>query len=112
MLLLPILEPLTHASNILLEVLVLVAPQLLDDAGVVALPRLVQNHLHDLALHILLHLVNRIATTLSETTETTTDPPNDRREAYCHNGEPTPNQTTAPGRSKRYGALERFLLRS
>ena len=58
---LPVLKPLSHPIHILLQVLERLAPELVHDVHVIALARLVQNGLHNLALHVLLDLVRRVS---------------------------------------------------
>lgn len=54
--LLPLLDPGLDAVNVGLHLVRVVAPELDDDLLAVRVPRLLQQHLHDLAVEVLLQL--------------------------------------------------------
>jgi hypothetical protein len=60
MVLLPPLHPLSHPLHICIQILDPVALQLHHNLGIVRIPRLLQQHLHNLRIHVFLNLPSRV----------------------------------------------------
>lgn len=62
MILLPILNPLLNPLQIPLHIIRTITPQLLHNLLLIRLARLIQQHLHDLTVHILIQLLILVTT--------------------------------------------------